>query len=87
MIASLTPSSSGHRNPKPANVPCQFERTDLGEYHAWWEADGGFTYTRGAMTEVSTDYSINGSVWHASLGAVQGPYALPSNNPEVFYNY
>lgn len=48
------------------------EWTDVGEYHAWWEADGGFTYTRGAMTEVSTDYSINGSVWHASLGGSSG---------------
>jgi hypothetical protein len=61
--------------------------TDVGEFHAWWEADGGFAYTRGADTSVSTEYSLNGKNWKISNGVIyhnewassdeydNGPYA------------
>ncbi len=48
------------------------EWTDVGEYHTWWEASGGYTYTKGAMTEVSTDSSVDGKIWKIGFGGHEG---------------
>jgi len=44
--------------------------TDVGEYHAWWEATGNYTYTKGAETDTSADWSLNGKNWHVDMGTL-----------------
>ncbi len=44
--------------------------SNVGEYHTWWEATGNYTYTKGAETDTSTDWSLNGKFWHVDMGTL-----------------
>jgi hypothetical protein len=40
--------------------------TVVGEYHAYWNASGGLTYTRGATSSIGSYVSISGGGWSFS---------------------